>query len=298
MINTHCAICGKEENIISLYKENFTLENISARTFSARRRPDKIHYRFVKCLNCGLIFSNPILNEEDITSLYFKSNFYYSLESEYLKETYGYYLDKIINKERDKLSLLDVGCGNGFFMQKAQEMGIKDVFGIEPGKASVMKAPKSLQNRITNNVLKPNIFKRNSFNIITCFHTLDHIIDPNKFLKIIYSLLRTNGKVFLIVHNSDGISVKLFGEKSPIFDIEHIYLFNKSNLSKIFSKNGFQNIKVFNIKNKYPLSYFLKMTPLPKFIKNHLSDLLKISQVGKIPIKLNIGNIGIEASIS
>src|SRR4030042_4920362 len=174
-------------------------------------------------------------------------------------------------------------------------MGIKNVFGIEPGKASVKKAPKSLHNRIKIDVLKPDIFKRNYFDIITCFHTLDHIVKPNYFLKITHSLLKKNGKIFFIVHNTDGIPVKIFGEKSPIFDIEHIYLFNKYNLNEIFEKNSFKNTKVFNIKNKYPLNYISKMMPLSKLIKNSLVSFLKTTNLGQIPINMNIGNIGIEA---
>ena len=101
--------------------------------------------------------------------------------------------------------------------------------------------------------------------------------------------------VFFIVHDTDGLSVKLFKEKSPIFDIEHIYLFNKDNLRRIFQKNGFRKTQVFNVRNKYPLSYWLRMAPVPKLLKKPTLKLAKITKIGDITFKISAGNIGIIA---
>lgn len=193
------------------------------------------------------------------------------------------------------LNLLDIGCGNGFFLNEVTKMGIKSVYGIEPSLASVNLAPKKIKKNIKISVLKPNLFKKEFFDIICCFHTLDHVTSPNSFLKICFKLLKKKGIVLFIVHNTEGLSVKLFGEKSAIFDIEHIYLFNPKNLRTIFSQNGFKVIRVFNVKNRYPLSYWFRMTPLPKTIKFIFLGLLYKTGLGKIPLNLSPGNIGIIA---
>ncbi len=296
MKSIQCAICGKQQKTKVLYKQTFKANAINGRTFSARRTPDRQHHRFVKCSNCGLIFSNPILPPEEIIKLYLQSTFDYGTESEYLKKTYGFYLKKTLkNSNRKHIGLLDIGCGNGFFLQEAKNIGVGKVFGVEPGEASVKKAPKWLQKNIKVGILKKNIFNKNNFDIICCFHTLDHIVDPNAFLQIVYSLLKKGGKVLFIVHDTSGLSVKIFGEKSPIFDIEHIYLFNRENLAKLFLKNKFKNIETFSIKNTYPLSYWLRMSPLPKQIKGVILNLLKEVKLADFPLSLNAGNIGIIA---
>ena len=69
MIDTICAICEKKEKIVELYRENLDLKKVDGKTYSARRTPDRFHFRFVKCLRCGLIFSNPIMEPEKIISL-------------------------------------------------------------------------------------------------------------------------------------------------------------------------------------------------------------------------------------
>lgn len=294
MIYIQCAVCEKKEKTKVLYKSTFSSKNIDSKIFSARRTPDRLHHRFVQCSNCGLIFSNPILPPEKIIKLYTQSTFDYSLEAECLKKTYGYYLQKLLkNKNKSAINLLDVGCGNGFFLEAAREMGIGHLSGVEPGRESVKKAPNWLQKKIKIGILKKGIFKSKSFDVVCCFHTLDHIVNPNIFLQEVFSLLKVGGMALFIVHNTDGLSVKLFGERSPIFDIEHVYLFNKKNLPQLFIKNKFSVIKTFDVKNRYPLSYWVRMSPIPKIIKHILLQILNISKFGNIPIALNAGNIGI-----
>ncbi len=296
MQSIRCAICKEKEKLVELYKESFSSKKIDEKTFSARRIPDRTHYRFVKCLCCGLIFSNPILPPNKIHLLYKKSDFSYKTESDYLKKTYMDYLKKALGKKEVKgLSLLDIGCGNGFFLEAAKKAGIKDVWGVEPGKASVDKAQPWVRKKIKVNVLKFGLFGKKKFDIITCFHTLDHVVDLDPFLSETYKLLKKGGTAFFIVHDTDGLSVKLFGEKSAIFDIEHIYLFNKKTLSKIFSINKFKSIKVINIINRYPLAYWVRMTPLPNMLREIVLKALKITSIQNCPISIKAGNIGIFA---
>lgn len=294
MKNLDCAICGKKQKLIEFYPQKLDIKKISGKTFSARRIPDRMHYRFVKCLNCELIFSNPILEENKIYNLYEKSGFHYDKEIKYLQKTYGGYL-KYVVKDKKNLSLLDIGCGNGFFLEEAKRLGINKIFGIEPGKSTVFSAPFWLKPKIKLGFFKNDAYPKSSFDIVTCFHALDHIINPALFLKNVLRVLKKNGIAFFIVHDTDGLSVKIFGEKSPIFDIEHIYLFNKKNLEKIFLENGFKRCIVLDIKNIYPINYWVMMSPLPKSIKSLLIDFLKFSKLNNLPLSLKAGNIGIFA---
>lgn len=296
MITTQCAICGKDEKLKTLYKSTLKRKKITASTFSARRTPDRMHYRFVVCLRCGLQFSNPILPLKEIVKFYQDSTFEYTPESGYLKKTYGKYLRKLLSgKKAKQLSLLDIGCGNGFFLEEARAMGVGHVYGIEPGKESVEKADSRIRKQITMNVFKKGQFKDSTFDIISCFHTLDHIVDINIFLDNVYKALKKGGKVYFIVHDTNGLSVRLFGEKSPIFDIEHIYLFNSSTLKKIFEKHRFRVLQTFSIENSYPMRYWLRMAPLPRLMKSALQIILTKTHIIDHPISIKAGNIGIVA---
>jgi len=297
MIDTKCAICGNNKNTKVLYKETLNIKKINSKIFSARRTPDKIHYRFLKCEKCGLIFSNPVMEKEKMNLLYSKSEFTYKTEAEYLKKTYFKYFKKYLLKNNfKKIKVLEIGCGNGFFLEELVKNGFKNVYGVEPGKASVGKARWDIKKNIQISILKKGLFPKESFDVVCCFHTLDHIIEPNKFLEEVSNLLKKKGKVFFIVHNTNALSAKFLGEKSPIFDIEHVCLFNPKNLKKIFYKNRYTDLKVFNISNTYPLQYWLKLFPMSHLLKINILKLFNIIKLGLFPISLNAGNIGIVGS--
>src|SRR5215470_7169736 len=86
---TRCAICKTEGNATELYPGNFTAEAFNASVFSARRRPDRIHYRLVKCDRCGLVRSDPAADPEHLAQLYSKSGFSYGDEVSNLRASYG-----------------------------------------------------------------------------------------------------------------------------------------------------------------------------------------------------------------
>lgn len=291
-----CAICGNNKNTKVLYKENYDFSKLDKKTFSARRMPDGTHYRFIKCNKCGLIFSNPIIDASKIKKFYEDSEFNYQTESEYLRKVYFKYFKKFIKPENKKIKILEIGCANGFFLDELQKNGFKNVNGVEPGESSVKRAGKYIKGRIKVDIFKKELFIKNSFDLILCFHTLDHVVDINSFLKDINYVLKNRGKIFFVVHNTNGLSARLFGERSPIFDIEHIFLFNEENLKTVFLRNNFDQALVFNIINEYHLSYWLKLFPMPVFIKKPLLKFLHFSRIGYLSFSLPAGNIGIVAS--
>ena len=296
MIDIICALCGEKQQIKTLYPSTFNEKMISKSTYSARRFPDKIHYRIVKCQNCSLVFSSPVLPPGKISMLYKESVCNYKEQIPYLIKTYLNIIKKIKSDIAENPKVLEVGCGNGFFLKALLDCGLtKEVFGVEPGSKMVLHADEEVRSRIKVNFFKQNLFPKSTFDLILCFHVLDHMIDPNEFIKGAFSLLKKNGYVVVVVHDTEGLSVKLFGERSPIFDIEHIYLFNKKTLSEIFLKNKFKVVKIFNLVNNYPLNYWIQMSSFPLVVKRFAKSVTNILGIGKIGFSIPAGNIGIIA---
>lgn len=296
MIDTKCAICGNNQQTEILYPATFTEQDLSYHTYSARRLPDRVHFRFLRCKRCTLIFSSPILPHEKIEKLYKRSVFNYDDQVPYLNETYLRYFEKILKFLPNNPKILEIGCGNGFFLEylKAKK-GFTELYGVEPGKPSVAQAPAWLRKNIKIDIFKSGQYSRNSFDVVCTFHTLDHIVELNSFLEESYKILRKGGIFMAIIHDTDGLSVKLFKEKSPIFDIEHIYLFNKQNISKLAKKHKLHTEDVFNVENLYPLSYWARMTPSILNSRKYIGNFLKTTGLGNISFKLGAGNIGIIA---
>lgn len=294
MLNQACAICEKNDFKI-IYKKNFNISNIDEKVFSARRLPDKIHYQIVKCNQCGLVYSNPILFYTQIEKLYKKSFTRYDSQITNLTETYGFYLRELGKYQINKTSLLEIGCGNGFFLKEALKQGYKQVFGVEPGKKSVEKADVKIKKNIIIDIFKSGLFKKNFFDVICCFQTFDHIADPNQFLTECFNILKPKGLIIFYNHDVRSISARLLGERSPIIDIEHTYLYSQSTINKIFQKHKFKVLKVGNAFTIHKLSYWLFLLPLPIKIKTILLKIISILKLNNLKIKINPGNLFIIA---
>lgn len=145
MYNTKCAICNSYQEYQILYKANFSLKRITKDFFSARRTPDRLHYQIVQCKKCQLIRSNPVIKPKRIKKLYKQGGLSYQEEIPNLRKTYGYYLDKIVKTfSVPKGRLLEIGCGNGFFLEEAQRQMFKKVVGVEPSSKIVESASKKI----------------------------------------------------------------------------------------------------------------------------------------------------------
>ncbi len=296
MINQVCAICEGKSSFKVLYPANFTISQINENHFSARRIPDCYHYRLVKCQKCGLIFSTPILKPEQIERLYRESKLTYVKEIKDLQETYAHHLDKALTYTSTKNNFLEIGCGNGFFLEEAKKRGFKKIYGVEPSLKAIKKAQNlAIRKKIIPSLFKKGLFKKDFFDLVCFFHTLDHVVNPNRFLKNCHQVLKKRGLVLCITHDSQALSAKILGELSPIFDIEHTYLFDKKTLKLIFEKNGFKVISLEDVINSYPINYWIKMLPLPKIVQKFSSLFLEKSGIGKLKLKLKPGNIAIIA---
>ena len=291
-IKTTCLNCESNNETVVKYDQSFSVENLNHEIFSARRETEHYHYRILRCRKCSLVFSSPVLSPADLAELYRGSKLTYARESAAIARTYMKYLRGHETLLEGKTSALEIGCGNGFFLRELRKFGFRDVAGVEPSEHAVAQAG-DLQSNIYCGLFEDASFEPNSFDLICCFQTLDHVINPLEVLIKSWKLLRPGGTVYVIVHNERALQARLFGEKSPIYDVEHIYLFNPSTISRICEKAGFRTARVFGVANTYPLEYWLRMSPIPA--KELLRETAKLFHASQWPITIPAGNLGIFA---
>lgn len=288
---TSCALCDTKDNATQLYPANFTVSDLNPEIFSARRLPDKIHYRIVQCNQCGLLRSDPVADATLLDRLYKASSFDYSNEVEDLKKTYRRYLNKINRFSKAKNSLLEIGCGNGFFLEEALQLGYMSIRGLEPSGQAISKASCLVAPHIVCDVMKPGLFEPESFDVVCFFQALDHIPDPNAFLRECFRILKPGGFVLCLNHNATAFSARLMGEKSPIVDIEHTYLYSPKTISALFRKHNFTIKEIGSATNTNSLFYLTRLVPFPAPIKNFLLHALRNSFLGRIRLSLPLGNL-------
>jgi SAM-dependent methyltransferase len=288
---TTCAICGAVDNSIEIYPANFSIDDFNPDIFSARRIPDRKHYRIVKCKSCGLVRSDPIIDQETLADLYTKSSQTYENEVSNLINSYGRYLARLDKFQDQKGVLLEIGCGSGFFLERALEDGYQRVIGIEPSQQAVSKSSKRIRSNLICDMMRPGILESNQLDVICMFQVFDHIADPDALLSECCKALKPGGLLLCLNHNVAAFSARLFGEKSPIIDIEHTYLYSKDTIQKILRKNGFQLKEVGSTVNIISISYLCQLVPFPNKFKISLISFLKNQSIGKINMLARLGNL-------
>jgi len=154
-------------------------------------------------------------------------------------------IQKIINLiPIDALTMLDVGCGNGSFVNfliNGSPNRFNKVVGIDSSKEAV----KYVKTEKIDGAIDDLPFKDESFDLVTCLEVLEHL--PQKdFKKGISELQRVSKKYIIVtVPNMDNLEhslvmcPKCFCWFNPYF---HMRSFNKDILYNLFK--DFKSIKI------------------------------------------------------
>lgn len=256
-------LCKSEDDRV-LFPPAIERSTFSAYEFSARRKRSKQHYRIVRCNACGLVRSDPVLSDKDLTILYQESRFLYPQESHCAAATYASLVTRHFGMlpHPEQIRLLEIGCGNGSFLEEMQRRRLHAVTGVEPSVHAVEHAPETVKPAIINEVFHRSLFPTEAFDVVCAFHVLDHLSEPAEFIKECFRIISKQGMMILVCHNVDALVNKVFGEYSPVFDIEHIYLFNPATLRNLLEPYGFIIRDEGKVTNTYPLSYWLRYVPI------------------------------------
>jgi len=135
-------------------------------------------------------------------------------------------------------SFLEIGCGDGYLLHKLREMGANKVLGCEPG-------PKAIEGKERYNIDIKNDFMRKElfhekFDFIFSNGTLEHVSDPDRFIRQQKELTTEEGIVFFAVPNCE-IKLKLGDEN--ILSLEHWNYFTRNSLIKLMNRNGLKDNK-------------------------------------------------------
>ena len=148
--------------------------------------------------------------------------------------------------------LLDVGCGVGTFLKLAEEQGF-DVQGTEISEFAVKYVKNSLKIDVFKGDLEEAHFPEDSFDVVTIWHTLEHIPDPMAALKEINRLLKKDGLLVVAVPNLNNYITRISyllgrGKKLMLFSVKakewHLYHFSAKTLSAMLEKTGFEIKKI------------------------------------------------------
>ena len=154
---------------------------------------------------------------------------------------------------RHRGKLLDYGCGLGFFLDAAYEDGF-DVEGLEFNRHAI----EYINKRYRYDVFSPDDFRPSEpYDVITMFDVVEHLREPFQVIDDLHGMLRDQGVLVMSTADATSWVSRLMGKRLEDFRRirEHLFFFDRTNLSAILEKHGFEVLRVESIGHTFDLKF-------------------------------------------
>ena len=205
-------------------------------------------YEVIECAFCSFSTANfAIEDPKDHVKISYDNDTYYEKFLREIVEHYDYRKDTM-GKERFEYSvsrlgldpastsLLDLGCGAGWFLSYLKERGVT-ARGLEVNPMAVRFCEGRGLN-VSAGALAEEPDER--YDVITMFDVLEHLDDPIQVLTTTRRKLKPGGFVVGYTPNIHSIAYELMGSnQNTLLPFEHVGFFSPKSFSHLASETGF-----------------------------------------------------------
>ncbi len=195
----------------------------------------------IKCLGCGLVFTDPLPTEQELDK-YYQQTYQVDLDGYFNKKSiFEYYLNCIESFAWKGRNLLEIGCSYGLFLKIARERGWQ-VNGIELSSEGRTYAETRFGLTVYDRKLKDTpLFVENRFDGVALWHVLEHFQNPYEELQSINYCLKPGGIIAVVLPNFGSLQARSLNRYWEWIDpYAHLYQFDLSTLKKLLRKAGFE----------------------------------------------------------
>jgi 2-polyprenyl-3-methyl-5-hydroxy-6-metoxy-1,4-benzoquinol methylase len=227
-MNEECPICHSKKNTIEFIKFNTNI---------------------LKCHDCTVRYVEKFPN--NVNDVYSNENYLDDIKTSLYSEGQDNYRKKRFGTERvslirrfieidDQTSILDIGCGTGWFLDLMKENGLQ-IYGVELGEKLNQWTSERLGINIFNVELENTPLQKH--NIITMFDLLEHVKNPIQLLTEVKKRLKHGGIAVVFTPNFDSFALNIMKEMSNLVSpVEHLVYFTKDSILKLAEIVGLEII--------------------------------------------------------
>jgi len=250
---TGCLLCGSDRAAVILDKLSLVRGQQGHPSCLLKFRNEPVNYRHVCCMQCGFIYINPRLTEEETKEFYKQQ--YREIYGDPLKEDHisntlrfhrthlGIELFNAVNRYdhlerlgfvRDGIATLDIGSSLGCLSAYFQARGCH-AYGVELSQFG-RYSQELFQLDTVFNVALEELQTDLKFTIVTICDALEHFSDPRRVLSIIQSLLADDGFVLIEVPDVYRPRKGLMAFLSNA----HLFTFSHNSILRLLEQSGFE----------------------------------------------------------
>lgn len=143
-------------------------------------------------------------------------------------------------------TLLDIGCGTGYFAGFMKESGWK-VKGLEINENARTFARERFGLEVVDET-KLSQLEDKSFDCITLWHVFEHFYQPVSYLVSVRRLLKPGGKCIIAMPNSASSDAQHYGRSWAAWDVpRHLWHFNPETFRMFAENNGFTITRIWSL---------------------------------------------------
>jgi len=212
---------------------------------------EKDPWKIYRCTSCGLGVLDPRPTGEEMTELYTRDYFASQYDggvdpgSPEFKKWFSLLKHRVqfFRSKKAKGSLLDIGCGNAYFLALCRSKGYK-VQGIDISEWAATYATETLGLPVRVGQIDEVELPSKHFDIITLWHSLEHTRDPRYTIEKAKGWLKANGILAIEVPNYEGRDARSYGEDWIGWQFPfHLFHFTPTSLKRLLFECGFRVVK-------------------------------------------------------
>jgi SAM-dependent methyltransferase len=193
-----------------------------------------------RCAACGLVRTEPQLTLQELEPYYAEEYWGGATDPNWIRRDQRYRTG-FLRRFRSEGSVLDVGCGLGFFL-RALDPKRWDRYGIEPMPVPYREAARWLgTDRILNTELIAAGLPSTKFDVITFWDSLEHLPNPRAIMQEAGRLLRPGGIILIGLPNFGSYQARHFGEDWFALSLpRHLCHYTRETLTRLLDHCGFR----------------------------------------------------------
>jgi SAM-dependent methyltransferase len=154
------------------------------------------------------------------------------------------FVERALNESEAPGMVLDVGCGDGLFLEMLAGRGRPNIAGLDFSLDAATAAWRRAGVRVACGTLSRAPFAPGSCAVVTMFHVLQHLYQPARYLDAARELLAPEGRLIVQVPNAACWQFLLWGEHWNGIDVPRNLLdFRLADLEALLDNCGFEVLR-------------------------------------------------------
>ena len=178
-----------------------------------------VHHAFsipvLRCSSCSFLYAGETLAEDALNEYYADFAGDRQKHGQLVNATVNEVAVRKLMKGRPFESMLDVGTGYGFLLERLRNSMNIDVAGVELSQAEASYARENLDIDVRQCLLASAGFEKESFDLVACFETIEHIPDPISFVRELGEYVKPGKFLLINTDNFESWVVRTLGTRFP-----------------------------------------------------------------------------------